>query len=214
MDDLEAVSDAHMNGMPSKAQAGFTLLELLIALAVTSAVVALTLAAVGVIGRTEERNQRVAERSERMLVVSQWLGRKFDGLRMLSRRDGNIFVNFFSGNAAGVIWVAPLPERGDAGGLYVFRSNPLRHDDGRVDLSIEAVPYDGALMALDWSQALRETLLTDVKTLQWHYQDGQTGQWTQQWDAAKAQYPARVRLEVGDARGAWPPLVFPLVRAR
>lgn len=197
-----------------KTSRGFTLLELLVALAVTSAVVALMFAGVGVIGRSEERNQRVIERSERMLVVSQWLGRKFDTLRLLSRRDENIFVNFFSGNAAGAIWVAPLPERGDAGGLYVFRVSPLRHADGRVDLSVEAVPYDGALMALDWGKALRETLLSDVRTLQWHYQDGLTGQWTQQWDSAKAQYPARIRVEIADARGDWPPLVFPLARAR
>lgn len=197
-----------------KTSRGFTLLELLVALAVTSAVVALMFAGVGVIGRSEERNQRVIERSERMLVVSQWLGRKFDTLRLLSRRDENIFVNFFSGNAAGAIWVAPLPERGDAGGLYVFRMSPLRHADGRVDLSVEAVPYDGALMALDWGKALRETLLSDVRTLQWHYQDGLTGLWTQQWDSAKAQYPARIRVEIADARGDWPPLVFPLARAR
>ena len=197
-----------------KTYRGFTLLELLVALAVTSAVVALMFAGVGVIGRSEERNQRVIERSERMLVVSQWLGRKFDTLRLLSRRDENIFVNFFSGNAAGAIWVAPLPERGDAGGLYVFRMSPLRHADGRVDLSVEAFPYDGALMALDWGKALRETLLSDVRTLQWHYQDGLTGQWTQQWDSAKAQYPARIRVEIADARGDWPPLVFPLARAR
>lgn len=193
---------------------GFTLLELLVALAVTSAVVALVFAGVGVIGRSEERNQRSMERSERMLVVSQWLGRKLDALRLLSRRDENVFVNFFSGNAAGAIWVAPLPERGDGGGLYVFRTTPLRHADGRVDLSVEAVPYDGALMALDWGNALRETLLSDVRTLQWHYQDGQTGQWTQQWDSAKAQYPARIRVEIADARGEWPPLVFQLARAR
>ena len=57
---------------------GFTLLELLIALAVTAAVVALMFAGFGAIGRSEERNQRVMERSERMLVVSQWLGRKFE----------------------------------------------------------------------------------------------------------------------------------------
>ena len=69
-------------------------------------------------------------------------------------------------------------------------------------------------MALDWGKALRETLLSDVRTLQWHYQDGLTGQWTQQWDSAKAQYPARIRVEIADARGDWPPLVFPLARAR
>ena len=197
-----------------KASAGFTLLELLIALAVTTAVVALMFAGFGVIGRSEERNQRVMERSERMLVVSQWLGRKFDALRLLSRRDGDVFVNFFSGNAAGVIWVAPLPERGDAGGLHVFRMTPLRHENGRVDLSVEALPYDGALMALDWNIALRETLLPDVRTLQWYYQDGRTGEWVQQWDASKAGYPARIKLDIADERGVWPSLVFPLARAR
>jgi len=214
MDHMEALQVCTMTHSFRKTSRGITLLELLVALAVTSAVVALMFAGVGVIGRSEERNQRVIERSERMLVVSQWLGRKFDTLRLLSRRDENIFVNFFSGNAAGAIWVAPLPERGDAGGLYVFRMSPLRHADGRVDLSVEAVPYDGALMALDWGKALRETLLSDVRTLQWHYQDGLTGQWTQQWDSAKAQYPARIRVEIADARGDWPPLVFPLARAR
>ena len=203
-----------MTRASKNASAGFTLLELLIALAVTTAVVALMFAGFGMIGRSEERNQRVMERSERMLVVSQWLGRKFDALRLLSRRDGDVFVNFFSGNAAGVIWVAPLPERGDAGGLHVFRMTPLRHEYGRVDLSVEALPYDGALMALDWNIALRETLLSDVRTLQWHYQDGRTGDWVQQWDASKAGYPARIKLDIADERGVWPSLVFPLARAR
>jgi len=193
---------------------GFTLIELLIGLAVTAAVVGLMFAGFGVIGRTEERNQRLMDRAEHMLIVGQWLGRKFDTLRLLSRQDSGSFVNFFSGNAAGAMWVAPLPERGSAGGLHVFRIGPLRHGEGRTDLSVEALPYDGSAMSMDWSKALRETLLADVRTLQWHYQDGVTGAWTQQWDASQKQYPARIRLELADARGEWPPLVFTLARAR
>lgn len=193
---------------------GLTLLELLIALAVTAAVVGLMLASFGLIGRSEERNQRVVERSERMLIVSQWLGRKFDSLKVLSRSEGGVLVNFFTGNAAGLIWVAPLPERGDAGGLHVFRISPLRHDNGRIDLSVEAIPYSGGLTALDWSNPLRESLLRDVRTLQWYYQDGRTTEWSQQWDATKSAYPARVRVEIADESGSWPPLVFSLVRAR
>lgn len=203
-----------MNRSRLRRAGGFTLLELLIALAVTAAVVALMFAGFGVLGRSEERNQRGMDRTERMLVVTQWLGRKFDGLRLLSRRDENSFVNFFTGNAAGVVWVAPLPERGDAGGLYVFRMGPLRLENGRIDLSVEAVPYTGSLMALDWSAALRETLLPDVKTLQWYYQDGRTTEWTQQWDSTKSSFPSRVRVEIADERGVWPSLVFPLARAR
>lgn len=195
-------------------QAGFTLLELLIALSITTAVVALVFAGFGVIGRTEERNQRLIDRAERMLVTSQWLGRKMDTLRQLSLQVNGVFVSFFSGNAAGAMWVAPLPERGEDGGLYVFRATPLRHEDGTVDLSMEVLPYSGQLMVLDWGRAEKAVLLHDVRTLQWHYQDGKTGQWTQQWDSSTQRYPARVKIELADAQGDWPTLVFALLGAR
>jgi general secretion pathway protein J len=195
-------------------QSGFTLIELLIAMAVTVAVVALLFSGYGLVGRMQERSQQLLDRSARMLQASQWLTGKFDTLRLLMRQEGGGFVLFFSGNAAGAMWVAPLPERGAAGGLHVLRATPLRHENGRVDLSIEALPYDGAAMALDWSRALREVLVPDLRTLQWYYQDGATGEWTQQWDASRASYPARVRLVLADAQGAWPELVFALPRAR
>lgn len=193
---------------------GFTLVELLIALAITAPVVALVLAGFGLIGRTDERNHQVLGRAEQMLVVSQWLGRKLDTLRIVGRMEGGAPVIFFTGNAAGAMWVAPLPERGEDGGLHVFRANPLRHADGRVDLAIEALPYDGAGMALNWNAALRETLLPNVRTLQWHYQDGRSGQWSQEWGGGKGYYPSRIKVEIGDDRGDWPPLVFALARAR
>lgn len=192
---------------------GFTLLELLIALMVTGLVVALVFSAFGLIGRTEDRNQATMERAEKMLIASQWLARKFDGLRPVFRVQGMTASPFFAGNQAGAMWVAPLPERGEAGGLHVFRAGPLRHSGGQVDLLIEALPYDGALMALDWSQALRQTLVTDVRSLQWYYQDGATGEWSQDW-SGRPGYPARVRLVIGDAKGDWPAMVFALPRAR
>lgn len=211
---METLPVGAVTRLTLKRSRGFTLLELLIALAVTTAVVALMFAGFGTLGRSEDRNQRGMERTERMLVVSQWLGRKFDALRVVSRQDENRFVNFFAGNAAGVVWVAPLPERGDAGGLYVFRISPLRHESGQIDLSVEAVPYTGALMALDWKNALRETLLSDVRTMQWYYQDGRTMEWAQEWDASQPSFPSRIRVDLADQRGAWPSLVFSLVRAR
>ncbi|MGP1629182.1 MAG: PulJ/GspJ family protein, partial [Giesbergeria sp.] len=56
-----------------RSQVGFTLLELLIALVITAAVVTLMFAGFALIGRSEDRNQRLMDRSEHMLVVSQWL---------------------------------------------------------------------------------------------------------------------------------------------
>lgn len=203
-----------MRYLTRRRQSGFTLLELLIALAITAAVVTLMFAGFALIGKSEDRNQRLMDRAEQMLVVSQWLGRKFDGLQLLGRTEGGHTVLFFSGNAAGALWVAPLPERGDAGGLYVFRASPLRHESGAIDLVIEAVPYDGGSMAPDWNAALRETLLSDVQTLQWYYQDGRTAEWARKWDSTRKEFPSRIKLEIGDERGEWPPLVFALARAR
>lgn len=199
--------------IPGRAR-GFTLLELLIALAVTALVVALVFSGLGLIGRSEERNQQAIDRAERMLLVGQWLGRKFDGLRPLSMVHGSTVTAFFSGTAAGALWVAPLPERGEDGGLHVFRLGPLRHPDGQVDLLVEVLPFDGAAMALDWSRAPRQVLLAGVRTLQWHYQDGATGEWLQEWDGARRRYPARVRIDLGDECGDWPALVFALPEAR
>lgn len=197
-----------------RAARGFTLLELLIALMVTGLVVALVFSAFGMIGRSEARNQATIDRAERMLVVSQWLTRKLDGLRPLAKVDGTTVEPFFAGTEAGAMWVAPLPERGEAGGLHVFRLGPLRHPGGGVDLLVEALPFDGNSMALDWAQALRQTLLTDVRTLQWYYQDGPSGEWVRDWSADRGRFPVRVRLIIGDAMGDWPALVFALPGAR
>jgi general secretion pathway protein J len=194
---------------------GFTLLELLIALMVTGLVVALVFSAFGLIGRTEERNQAAMDRAEQMLVVSQWLTRKLDGLRPLARVDGTTVEPFFAGTEAGAMWVAPLPERGEAGGLHVFRLGPLRHPGEGIDLLVEVLPFDGAVMVLDWGQALRQTLLTDIRSLQWYYQDGVSGEWVREWSSSTAgRYPIRVRVIIGDAKGDWPAMVFALPGAR
>lgn len=193
---------------------GFSLLELLIALAITGSVVALIFAGFGAIGRSEQRSQVVIERTERILGVNQWLQRKLDTMRPLSRQENGVFVSFFNGNAAGAMWVAPLPERGAGGGLHVLRVGPLRHSDGRIDLVVEALPYDGALAQLDWGRAINETLLRDIRTLQWFYLDGRTGKWSQDWSSSRGVYPTRIRIEIADDRGPWPASILTLLRAR
>jgi len=194
--------------------AGFTLLELLIALAITAATVALAFATYGVIGRTEQRANELIARTEHIQSVHNWLQRKLEGARLLSRLDSGAQLLFFNGNPAGALWVAPLPERGPSGGLHVIRVALDRHADGTVDWVAEALPYDGALMQLDWSRAIRTPLARGLQTLQWYYLDGQAGIWLQDWPSNRDHYPSRIRIEVADAQGPWPPLVFALARAR
>lgn len=195
-------------------QVGFTLLELLIALAITGSTVALVFATYGVIGRTEQRVHDAVARTEHIQAVHNWLQRKLEGARLISRLESGAVVLFFNGNAAGALWVAPLPERGPGGGLHVIRVALDRHADGTVDWIAEALPYDGALMQLDWARAIRTPLARGLRTLQWYYLDGQTGSWVQDWPSTRERYPSRVRIEVADEHGPWPALVFALPRAR
>lgn len=212
---MEALPDALvMNFSKRITTAGFTLLELLVALAITGAAVALVFATYGVIARTEQRNQLVISRVDRMQAVHDWLQSKLEGIRAYNRLESGVSRLYFNGNAAGALWVAPLPERGPGGGLHVIRVDVNRGPTGQVDWIAEALPYEGALNQLDWSQSMRTLLAKDLVTLQWHYLDGKIGAWVQDWPSTRPYYPSRVRIEIADRQGAWPPLVFALPRAR
>lgn len=195
-------------------QTGFTLLELLVALGITASTVALVFAAYGVIARTEQRAQQTVSRVEGIQSTHNWLQRKLEGARLLSRLVPGATVLFFNGNAAGALWVAPLPERGAGGGLHVIRVDVNRKDGGSIDWVAEALPYENASGDLDWSHAIRTTLAQDLRTLQWRYLDGQTGAWVAEWPPTRKYFPSRISIEVADAQGPWPPLVFTLPRAR
>jgi general secretion pathway protein J len=200
--------------MPAAAPRGFTLLELLIALAITAAALALVFATFATLGRTEQRVQRELARTQHIRAAYDFLQRKIEGMRLLSRGEGRETVLFFEGNAAGALWVAPLSERGAAGGLYVIRLALDRQQGGRIDWVVEALPYDGMATQLDWSTAIRSTIATHLRTLQWFYQDGRTGQWRQDWPASSGQYPSRIGIAVADEEGPWPPIIVSLPRAR
>lgn len=212
---MEALSHAPVMHPPKRhASAGFTLLELLVALAVTGAAVALVFATYGIIGRTEQRAQILINRIDRMQATHNWLQSKLEGIRLYSRIASGVPVLYFNGNAAGALWVAPLPERGPGGGLHVIRVDLNRNPNGQIDWIAQALPYDGALNQLDWNQSIRTPLAKGLVTLQWHYLDGQTAQWVQDWPSTRPYYPSRVRIEIADGDGAWPPLNFTFPRAR
>lgn len=199
---------------PARRSSGLTLLELLIALAITGVTVALAFATYGVIGRTEQRAQDTMTRTEHMQSVQDWLQRKLEGIRLISRTEQGGVVLFFNGNPAGALWVAPLPERGPGGGLHVIRVALDRRADGSVDWIAQALPFEGAGMVLEWAAAIRTPLARDLRTLQWYYQDGKSGEWVQEWPSTRPYYPSRIRIEVADAQGPWPVMVFALPRAR
>lgn len=192
------------------AVAGATLLELLLALTIMAMVVGLAYATYGVIGRTQQRSLADLQRAERIVAVQRWLGQRIEGIFQGSRLEAGTPQLFFAGNAAGALWLAPS----GSGRLEVVRVALRRHPDGRIDWVAQRLPYAGPEGPLDWTAAPEAMLVPDVRTLQWHYLDGQTGQWRQEWPASGSFYPARIRIEVADGRGPWPPLQFALPRAR
>ena len=199
--------------MPPPRSAGFTLVELLIALALTALVLAAAFAAFGLIGRSTDTATLLRDRSERMMLVERFLRSKLEGMRQLKRLDNGRPVVFFSGNAAGLLWIAPLPERPVGGGLHLLRLGPDRHPDGRTDWVLEILPYQGFDTPLEWAAAERIVLLENLSTLRWQYFDGRTGQWLDEW-ADPAFYPARLRLFLGAEGQEWPVLVFALDHVR
>ena len=199
--------------MPRPRSAGFTLVELLIALALTALVLAAAFAAFGLIGRSTDTATLLRDRSERMMLVERFLRDKLEGMRQVKRFDNGRPVVFFSGNSAGLLWVAPLPERPVGGGLHVLRLGPERHPDGRTDWVLEILPFQGAYTTFDWPAAERIVLLENLSTLRWQYFDNRTGQWLDEW-TDPAFNPGRLRHFLGAQGQEWPVLVFALDHVR
>lgn len=181
--------------MNRRAQAGFTLVELIIALSLTALILVALGSALHGLGQGFARGTQQADRVDRILRVSQALRNSL--LRMTTASFGPAAERPpLVGDAASMVWQAALPDSTPVQGLYRWRLGVMQ--DALV-LQLEAAPEAEA--ALPPSR-----LVDDLRTFDVHYQDAASGQWLRRWDARAL--PLRVRLQIETVSdGPWPPIV-------
>jgi len=194
---------------------GFTLIEVLIAMVLLVAGLALAFATLGAATRTATRGEAMADRSERMRSVQGFLRARLTGARPIAfdiDQSRALAVRFI-GERERMRFVADIPD-------YLGRGGPYLHD-----LQVEDAG-NGVRMTLGLSmvQAGRtveerdprppELLVDGLREVRMRYraldQDGRLGDWLDTWENSE-QLPLLVEVTMIDRDGAtWPPLVVSL----
>lgn len=192
-------------------EAGFTLVELLVGLALFSLLATLLFDNVRFGIKAWQLGNAHAEQFEHDLIAQDLLRRLIGNVYPMMVRDGATQQLDFEGGKDAVSFLGNAPVVAGAGGRFRYKVLVERRQD-RTDLVMSAAPE----LASPEGQAMarRTVLLADIDRAEFSYfgdgETGQTLQWQDSW-RQRVNMPRLMRIRVAfrsaDAR-AWPDLLI------
>ena len=190
---------------------GFTLMEVLLAVSLLAAALALAFGILRAAGATVQRGDAQAQRDERMRAASDFLRGRIGGAQAIVfdfDRDNGRSLRFVG--ATSMRFVADLPDYLGRGGPYLHVLQ-VQQAAGGATLVVEfrMVQAARALPPAGPPEALATGLRQVVFAYRGLADDGQPGPWQPRWEAADT-LPLQVRVRIADAAGAWPDMLVTL----
>lgn len=196
--------------------AGFTLLELLIAMTLLGFILALLFGGLRLGSRSWDAGELRSERSTHLSLVQGFMRRELSQVYPFRWKKKVNPELAFAGESGKLRFVAPVAARLGPGGLYLVSLEFVRDTDGGQLVMKRSIPEpDSAdFNALDGAEKL--VLAEQVESVNFSYFGPETKdadpQWQDKWDSTTLlPYLIRVRLKFSNGRD-WPDLVVsPLV---
>lgn len=192
---------------------GFTLLELLVVLALLSIVMLAMGAALRAVAQSEVRvDDRLARADEFRVAVGfirSTMGR-VSGQKVQAPAEAGASPFLFTASPDAVAWVGVMPARYGAGGRSFFRLG-LESEGGDSALVLRFTPWEDVNTFPDWSQARAKVLVANATSFSVRYEDDRETPpvWLPEWPHAD-RMPRRLSLSIQTAHGDWPSLVVAL----
>jgi len=196
-----------------RACAGFTLLELTIALVLLGLLSAVLFGSLQLAGRSTDSGEAKADAASSMRLAQEFLRTNLEAQHPLRMRKIVELPLLFRGARNELRYASDLPPRVAGGGIWFFRL-AVRRDDARSPLTLERVIPDLAADAPpEFTNADRSVLANDIDqvTLAYYGRDSDaaleaTPSWRDHWDDAQ-QLPLMIRIDVVPKQGLpWPTL--------
>lgn len=195
--------------------AGFTLLEILLALALLALMMLGVWGAMAGATRITHAADAVMARSENVRTVQQFLRRYVSAAQPQPYiAEGDTRARMFEGDATSMRYVAPLPLQSGHAGLYVQDISLQRNAAGGVSLELAYQPYTND--APETGNAATHRLLADLRGGNFQYLAaaafGKPAAWRDDWQAVNG-LPLAVRIHLDPAwrtRVPLPDMVIPL----
>jgi general secretion pathway protein J len=195
---------------------GFTLVEVVVALAVMSLLMIAVVAALRTFGHTQESLDRMAGRIDEIRSVSSFLREALEatvagssdggGLSFGNSGDGGERdLSYFKGDASGFQWKARMAFGEIYGGTFLLRV--VRTDD-TVLLQWQRPPV--AIESPTWEGQLSRILVDQLQDFQISYRGKPGTDWLEQWQEPES--PELVRLNIKASDRYWPELIMTVQR--
>ena len=194
---------------------GFTLLEVLLATSLLAAAMALGFATLRAAGATAQRGEALAERNERIRAVSDFLRRRVGGAQgiVFELDPATGASKRFEGDANSMRFVADLPDYLGRGGPHLHTFGLGRSAEDGIDLLVDFRMVQAGQLVPGSAARPPEPLAEGLRQVRFAYRglagNGEFGPWEAAWEDPR-QLPLQVRVQVVDARGAWPDMVVAL----
>jgi general secretion pathway protein J len=196
--------------------AGFTLVELLVAIMILTLFMTASMGAVRIAGKSWAAGQERADATEQMRAVADFLRRQFAQLPALSVGEGTDERLAFVGEGEGVMFVTSAPQYSQGPGLvtYVLRGETV---DGENLLTLRYAAFDPGneeFVLPDRNE--RIVLAKDFATIEFRYYGAPTDddivEWLDAWPADAEFYPRAIHVRTsGEGQeDGWPDFVFEL----
>ncbi len=201
--------------MKRRAQAGFTLIEVLLATVLLAGGLALAFATLRSASAVSQRGESIARHSERVRAVEAFLRRRLSGALPVAmgidqdKQQPLLFI----GEPQRMRFVADVPD-------YLGRGGPYLHDlsvggSGTArTLRIVLTMVQSASEVEESAPLPPEALAPGLEDVAFGYrgidpETGQLGDWQPQWELHD-RLPVLVRVELRDGHARWPPVVVAL----
>lgn len=205
--------------MRSAHQRGFTLIEVLVALVLLAAGLALAFATLRSSTAVVTRGEDMAQASERMRAVHGYLRARLASAQpiVFATDRGTLREARFIGTPQRMRFVADLPDYLGYGGPYLHDVSV--DDAGRLQVLFAVAQPDASLEDVDLrARGLRAERLADgLRAVRFRYRgldaDNRLGPWQDRWETSEM-LPLQVKIEMDAVRGGrWPDLVVTLARS-
>lgn len=204
-----------MTGRNRSGEAGFTLLELLVAATLLALLMAILFGGLRTGTRVWEAGEKRGADIARLQAAHGFLRRQISELYPLQRtaRAGDAATVAFDGDKTSVTFTGLLPAHFDIGGFQSIRVGAFEDDDG-LHLAVEWVPFDPeGGPPTDIPDEQRTRLLENIDSLSLSYFGAEDPDdapvWVDTW-TEQASAPLLVRLDVSfedHDRRYWPELI-------
>jgi general secretion pathway protein J len=196
--------------------AGFTLVELLVAIMILTLFMTASMGAVRVASKSWAAGQQRADATEQMRAVADFLRRQFAQLPALTVGEGQTERLAFVGAGEGVMFVTSAPQYSQGPGLvtYVLRGETV---DGETLLTLRYAAFDpGNEEFVLPDRNNRIVLAREFDTIEFRYygapKEKDVVEWLDAWPEDAESYPRAIYVRTSSERqdDGWPDFVFEL----